>query len=232
MIMSSIGHSIKDKSTTKRSTLRSILLSIAMLSGLIGASTAMTGCSGKTDLAVLPAGSTVVALGDSLTFGYSVNREVAYPAILANLTGWNIVNAGINGNTSANVLARVDTIIAQKPDLVLLSVGGNDVLRRVPSQVTATNITATVQQLKAANISVILIAQPYFSASALFGRASDNPIYASIAKSEGIPLYSKRWSEVISNDALKSDQIHANAAGYRYFAEGLYTYLQENGVAR
>lgn len=218
--------------TKNKLNLRSLLLTIAMLSGVAGTSATLTGCSSKSDLAVLPAGSSVVALGDSLTYGYSVNRDLAYPAVLADMTGWRVLNAGVNGNTSANVLARIDTIITQNPDLVLLSVGGNDVLRRVPSEVTAANITMAIKQLKAADINVILIAQPYFSASALFGRASDNPIYASIAKSENVPLYSKRWSEVISNNALKSDQIHANAAGYRYFAEGLYAYLQDNGVAR
>lgn len=200
------------------------LLTAAML-------TVASGCSSDLNQDVLPVASKVVALGDSLTFGYSVDTEVAYPAILANLTGWKIINAGINGNTSADVLARIDTIVAQNPDLVLLSVGGNDVLRQVPSELTAANITATIQMLKAADIPIILIAQPYFSVSALFGRARDNPIYASIAESENIPLYSKRWSEILSSDALKSDQVHANAAGYRYFAEGLYEYLQEEGIA-
>lgn len=208
------------------SFIRSATVAIAIIS--------LNGCSNNEDVIelVLPTGSNVVALGDSLTYGYSVDRDLSYPAVLADMTGWKIINAGVNGNTSANVLGRIDTVIAQNPDLVLLSVGGNDVLRRVPSEVTAANITTAVKQLKAANIDVTLIAQPYFSASALFGRASDNPIYASIAKSENVPLYSKRWSEVISNNALKSDQIHANAAGYRYFAEGLYAYLQQNGVAR
>lgn len=208
------------------SFIRSATVAIAIIS--------LNGCSNNEDVIelVLPTGSNVVAIGDSLTYGYSVNRDLTYPAVLADMTGWKIINAGVNGNTSANVLGRIDTVIAQNPDLVLLSVGGNDVLRRVPSEVTAANITTAVKQLKAADIDVILIAQPYFSASALFGRASDNPIYASIAKSENVPLYSKRWSEVISNNALKSDQIHANAAGYRYFAEGLYAYLQQNGVAR
>ncbi|WLP95775.1 GDSL-type esterase/lipase family protein [Psychrobacter sp. M13] len=208
------------------SFIRSATVAIAIIS--------LNGCSNNEDVIelVLPTGSNVVALGDSLTYGYSVDRDLSYPAVLADMTGWKIINAGVNGNTSANVLWRIDTVIAQNPDLVLLSVGGNNVLRRVPSEVTAANITTAVKQLKAANIDVILIAQPYFSASALFGRASDNPIYASIAKSENVPLYSKRWSEVISNNALKSDQIHANAAGYRYFAEGLYAYLQQNGVAR
>ena len=67
------------------------------------------------------------------------------------------------------------------------------------------------------------------STSALFGKASDNPLYEDIAEAEGIPLYSDGWSTVLSDEALKSDKIHANAAGYRQFAEGLHDYLKDEG---
>ncbi|WP_265088782.1 GDSL-type esterase/lipase family protein [Psychrobacter immobilis] len=59
------------------------------------------------------------ALGDSLTYGYSASIETAYPAVLADLSQWKVMNAGVNGDTSADVLARVDDIIKQSPDLVL-----------------------------------------------------------------------------------------------------------------
>lgn len=199
---------------------------------LMSAAVATSSCSREQPKEYLPADSTVVALGDSLTYGYGATPQTSYPAILAELTGWQVINAGVNGNTSADVLARSAAIIAQNPDLVLLGVGGNDVLRRTESMTTKANITATIATIKAANIPVVLIAEPHFSSSALFGRASDNPIYKEIATSEEIPLYSKGWSEVLSDDSLKSDQIHANAAGYRHFAQGLYGYLQDEGLAR
>ena len=199
---------------------------------LMSAAVATSSCSREQPKEYLPADSTVVALGDSLTYGYGATPQTSYPAILAELTGWQVINAGVNGNTSADVLARSAAIIAQNPDLVLLGVGGNDVLRRTESMTTKANITATIATIKAANIPVVLIAEPHFSSSALFGRASDNPIYKEIATSEEIPLYSKGWSEVLSDDSLKSDQIHANAAGYRHFAHGLYGYLQDEGLAR
>lgn len=211
---------------------RTMKLTVVMRIALISIMAMMimtTSCSNEKSNSVLLADSTIVAFGDSLTYGYGADPQSAYPSVLATLTGLKVINKGVNGNTSADALARVDEIITLDPDLVLLGVGGNDVLRRVQSDMTTSNITATIRQLKTANINVILIAEPYFSASALFGRASDNPIYQQIAASENIPLYSKRWSEVISDESLKSDQIHANAAGYRYFAEGLYEYLQEEG---
>lgn len=199
--------------------------------GLV-ATLSMTGCGSEPQQDTLPAGSTVIALGDSLTYGYGASTETAYPAVLADLSHWTVINAGINGDTSADVLARVGDITAQNPDLVLLGMGGNDVLQRVQPETTRANITATIDTLKSANIDVILIAEPHFSASALFGRVSDNPLYEDIADAKDVPLYSGGWSAVLSDDTLKSDRIHANAAGYRQFAEGLHDYLQEEGVAR
>lgn len=192
----------------------------------------LTGCGSEPKQEALPAGSTVIALGDSLTYGYGASTETAYPAVLADLSKWKVINAGVNGDTSADVLARVSDITAQNPDLVLLGVGGNDVLQRVQPDTTRANIKATIDTLKSAEIDVVLIAEPYFSTSALFGKASDNPLYEDIAETKDVPIYSSGWSEILSDDALKSDQIHANAAGYRQFAEGLYEYLQDEGVAQ
>lgn len=207
------------------SFVRSAIIAIVIIS--------LNGCSNNENVIelVLPTGSTVIALGDSLTFGQGASLDASYPVALAELSNWKVVNTGINGNTSADVLARIEDVTAQNPNLVLLGVGGNDVLQRIEPETTRANITATIDKLQAANIPVVLIAQPHFSVSALFGKASDNPIYQDIADSEGILLYADGWSEVLSNDTLKSDKIHANNAGYRQFAEGLYEYLQEKGVA-
>lgn len=204
-----------------------------MLAGIgLSATISVTGCGSEPTQTALPAGSTVVALGDSLTYGYGANDETAYPTVLAELSKWNVVNAGVNGDTSADVLTRVNEITEQNPDLVLLGVGGNDVLQRIAPDTTRANIIATIDTLQSNNIDVVLIAEPYLSTSALFGKASDNPLYEDIAEAEDIPLYSDGWSTVLSDDALKSDKIHANAAGYRQFAEGLHEYLKDEGWVR
>ncbi len=201
-----------------------------MLAGIgLSATISVTGCGSEPTQTALPAGSTVVALGDSLTYGYGANDETAYPTVLAELSKWNVVNAGVNGDTSADVLTRVNEITEQNPDLVLLGVGGNDVLQRIAPDTTRANIIATIDTLQSKNIDVVLIVEPHLSTSALFGKASDNPLYKDIAEAEGIPQYSDGWSTVLSDDALKSDKIHANAAGYRQFAEGLHDYLKDEG---
>lgn len=190
----------------------------------------MVGCSDTPKMhAKIPRASTVIALGDSLTFGYGASKNQAYPAKLAEKTGWKVVNAGINGDTSEGVLNRVNSIIKQKPALVLLGIGGNDVLRKVSPSITTDNISQTISKLKAQNIPVVLIAEPHISASALFGKASDNPIYQKIAESQNVPLFADVWSEILSDDKLKSDQIHANADGYALFSEKLYAFLQKQG---
>lgn len=186
-------------------------------------------CSDTPKATKLAQGSRVVALGDSLTFGYGADKGQDYPSVLAGLTGWQIENMGVNGDTSQNVLDRLSAVIEKTPSLVLLGIGGNDVLRRVPANETKNNIIAIIKALKDKNIPVVLIAEPHLSASALFGKASDNPIYAEIASELSVPLLEKAWSNILSDEKLKSDQIHANNAGYQKFAEILYEFLKDMG---
>ncbi|WP_352257606.1 GDSL-type esterase/lipase family protein [Psychrobacter sp. TB55-MNA-CIBAN-0194] len=150
---------------------------LALASIGLAAAIGMTGCDSEPMQTALPTGSTVIALGDSLTYGYGANTETAYPTVLAELSKWRVINAGVNGDTSADVLTRVNEITEQNPDLVLLGVGGNDVLQRIAPDTTRANIIATIDTLQSKNIDVVLIAEPHLSTSALFGKASDNPLY-------------------------------------------------------
>lgn len=196
--------------------------------------TLLTACSKSPKNAKINSGSKVIALGDSLTFGYGATPETSYPTVLASKTGWHIINEGINGDTSEGVLNRLDKILEQSPNLILLGIGGNDVLQRVNPATTKANISQIVDNIKSANIPLVLIAEPYFSTSALFGSASDNPIYADIAKEKEVVLFAKGdggWSDILSDKSLKSDQIHANSTGYAKFADNLYEFLKEQGFA-
>lgn len=188
-------------------------------------------CSDTVTATKLPKQSKVAALGDSLTVGYGAGRGQDYPSVLAQLTGWNISNMGVNGDTSAQVLSRLQAVIDESPKLVLLSIGGNDVLRNIHPDKTTANIIAIIKNLQHKNIPVVLIAQPYLSMSVLFGQASDNPIYEQIADELTIPLLAKAWSKILSDERLKSDKIHANAEGYQQFARILFDYLKQLGYA-
>ena len=200
------------------------------ISALLAA--ALTACSKTAPHAALPAGSTILALGDSLTAGYGADAEAASPAVLASLTGWQIINGGVSGNTSAQALARLPALMRRQPQLVLVSIGGNDFLRKVPEADTRSNIRQIVQQIKAAGVPAVLVAVPYFTTGALFGRLSEHPMYEELAAELNVPLFKGAWAEVLGNKKLKSDQIHANAQGYRVFAEKMWAFLKQQGFAR
>ncbi|UOP05687.1 GDSL-type esterase/lipase family protein [Conchiformibius kuhniae] len=199
-------------------TRRRLLLSAAAL--------ALGACGGKP-YAPLPAGSRVLALGDSLTFGYGAPPEAAYPAQLAQISRWQVHNGGVSGDTAAQALARLPALLHAQPQLILLGIGGNDFLRRVPEAQTRDHISRIIAA--SAGIPLVLIAQPKPSLSAVFGHLDDHPLYAELAKQHDIPLFAGGWSAVLANRDLKSDAIHANAAGYRRFAERLAAFLKKQG---
>jgi acyl-CoA thioesterase I len=176
----------------------------------------------------VPPGATVLALGDSLTFGTGATPDTAYPAVLARLSGWNVVNAGVPGNTAAQALERLPALLAEhKPTLVLLSIGGNDFLRRLDEAATKATIERTVRAVLAAGAQLLLIAVPRPTLAAKFtGSLSDHPLYGELAESLKLPLHRQGWAEVLADEALKADAIHANAAGYDRFAQGLMATLR------
>lgn len=192
----------------------------------------LTACGNEPKGMALAPGATVLALGDSITFGTGAPPEASYPAVLAQLTGWNVVNAGVPGNVSAQALERQPGLLQQHaPALVLLSIGGNDFLRQMPEAQTREHIRQTVAQARAAGAQVLLVAVPRPSAaSALIGSLSDHPMYEDLARELGLPLHAKGWSRVLSDASLRSDAIHANAAGYETFARGLADTLRERGL--
>ena len=192
----------------------------------------LAACRRRQPLAALPAGTTVLALGDSITFGTGAAADGSYPAVLQQLTGWNVVNAGMPGDTSAAALARLPELLqSNAPKLVLVSIGGNDFLRRVPLAQTRANVRAICQQAAASGAQVLLVGIPEASALAAATRAlGDHALYGEIASELKLPLYAGGWARVLSDPALRSDAIHANTAGYERFARGLADTLRELGL--
>ena len=184
--------------------------------------------SGKKQTKIA-ADSTILALGDSLTYGYGASPAESYPAQLQKLTGWDIINGGISGDTSAQALSRLPALLQRKPKLVIISIGGNDFLRKLPEAETRNNIAEIIESVQKENIPAVLVGVPHLSVGALFGHLSDHPLYQELAEQYKIPLFEGAWSEILSDEKLKSDQIHANAAGYRIFAEKLEKFLREEG---
>lgn len=184
--------------------------------------------SGKKQTKIA-AGSTVLALGDSLTYGYGADPAESYPTQLQKLTGWDIINGGISGDTSAQALSRLPALLARKPKLVIVGIGGNDFLRKVPEEQTRANIAKIIETVQKENIPSVLVGVPHITLGALFGHLSDHPLYEDLSKEYGIPLFGGAWAEILGDNNLKSDQIHANGKGYRKFAEDLNQFLRKQG---
>lgn len=199
-----------------------------------GTSVAFVGCSRERVRGqAVPAGASVLALGDSLTFGTGATPEAAYPAVLATLTGWSVVNAGVPGHTSAQALERLPALLDEhRPALVLVSIGGNDFLRGVDPSATRANVQRICETARAAGAQVLLIAVPRPSAVAAVGLLSDHPLYGELAEALRLPLHRQGWAEVLADEALRSDRIHANAKGYEAFARGLLATLRASALLR
>lgn len=180
----------------------------------------------------VPPGARVLALGDSLTWGTGAPAEDAYPAVLARLTGWDVVNAGVPGDTTAQALARAPGLLAEhRPALVLLSIGGNDLLRRQDEGAARANIERIVRAARDGAAQVLLIAVPRPTVAArVTGSLSDHPMYAGLAEALVLPLHAGGWSEVLADERLRADAIHANADGYERFAQGLLATLRTAGL--
>lgn len=189
--------------------------------GLLAAALAGCGRDKKTAQPV-PPGSTVLALGDSLTFGTGASAETSYPTVLAGLTGWNVVNAGVPGDTSAQALARLPALLAEhQPKLVIVSIGGNDFLRKLPESDTRAHVHAICKQSLDAGAQVLLVAVPRATVAAALGQMTDHALYAEVAKDLKIPLQREAWGEVLAQPDLRADAVHANARGYAQFARSV-----------
>jgi lysophospholipase L1-like esterase len=186
----------------------------------------LAACDRSPTLPRLSQHDVIVAFGDSLTHGTGASDDAAYPAVLASLTGRTVINAGVPGETTASGLQRLPGVLAEhKPRLVLLCLGGNDMLRKQPAATTENNLRLLVRTIRASGAEVMLIAVPE---PKLFGGAPD--FYSRVAEDLRLPLEDDVFNEVLKDNRLKADPIHANAAGYHVVAERLAKFLQEAGA--
>jgi len=186
----------------------------------------LAACERAPTLSRLSPHDVILAFGDSLTHGTGASEDTAYPAVLASLTGRTVINAGVPGDTTTSALRRLPEVLAgYRPRLVLLCLGGNDMLGKQPESTTENNLRLLIQTIRASGAEVVLIGVPE---PKLFGGAPD--FYARVARDMRLPLEDEVFNEVLKDNRLKSDPIHANAAGYRVVAERLAEFLRKAGA--
>lgn len=174
---------------------------------------------------------TIAAVGDSLTAGYNVREDEAYPAQLEKKLhqagyNWRVVNAGISGETSSGTLSRADWILKLKPDIVILETGANDGLRGVDPDLTRRNIDKIVVKLQGSGAVVLLAGMRMLTNMGPAYTAKFAAIYPQIAKEHNLILVPFFLDKVSGDESLNlSDGIHPTGKGYAVVTENVYPYL-------
>ena len=173
----------------------------------------------------------LVVLGDSLTAGFGVAADEAYPARLQERLrregyDYRVINAGVSGDTTAGGLRRVDWVLRTKPAIVIVALGANDGLRGQPVAAMRDNLTRIVERLQAAGARVLVagmrVPPNYGDAYAREFAA----VFPTVARRTGVPLAPFLLDGVAAVAALnQADGIHPNAQGHAVMADRLWPYL-------
>ena len=115
----------------------------------------------------------VIAFGDSLVSGKGATKGHDFVSVLSNLVGVDIVNAGRSGDTTGSALKRLDAVLSREPDIAVVLLGGNDLLRFVPIDQRVGNITTIAERLRKAGAHVILVGLGSYPIDPFDGRLSD-----------------------------------------------------------
>ena len=208
-------------------TFRQVLKSAAAGPFVVALTLALSACSGPgSELPRLAPGDVILAFGDSLTHGTGAAREESYPAVLSRRIGFEVVNAGVPGEVSAKGLGRLPKVLEQvRPKLVILCLGGNDMLRRQDSAQTEANLKQMVQIIRSQNAAVVLLGVPE---PGLFLSTAD--VFERVAAELDVPLEDDIIPDLLGDNQYKSDHVHFNAAGYARLAEAVEALLRNHGA--
>jgi acyl-CoA thioesterase-1 len=192
----------------------------------------LTGCINREIKNLDSQGSRIICLGDSITFGYGVSPGQDYPTALSKMMSMPVVNLGIDGDTSAEALKRVDSdLLGRDPLLVIVEFGGNDFLRKVPAEEAADNIAKIVRKAQEKGAMAAIV-----DVSAGLLMSEYRGAYAKVAKENQAIFVPSVLSGIITNPGLKSDFLHPNSRGYQIVAQRVYRailpYLNRNNFLR
>lgn len=200
---------------------------IAMLVSL-----AAGGC--KEDGPTAPGGGShvIVAIGDSLTSGPGLRPDETYPALLQKMVAgerrdYRVVNAGVTGDTSSEALLRFDAALVPNTEIVILAIGGNDGLRKVPVATVDRNIATMIERAQARGIDVLLCQMEAPPLGGLSYTLEFHRIFARLADLYHVPLVPFFLLGIFGNNELDlNDTLHPNAAGHKVIADTIWPHLR------
>src|SRR5437588_1033397 len=225
------------------SLLTASLLTAALLSACGGAareSSASRGASATNAPTPQPAPATteetlpkIVAFGDSLTAGYGLAPKESYPALLQKMLDadgfkYEVVNAGVSGDTSAGGVRRVDwTLDSGRVRFVILELGANDFLRGQPVAETKKNLAEIIERCRSRGARVLLAGMYTTTDAGPDYERQIHEVFRSLAREHDVTLIPFFLEGVAGRDELnQEDHIHPNAEGAKSVAATVYRYLK------
>ena len=177
--------------------------------------------------------SRIVFLGDSLTAGYGVERDEAYPTIVAQMLkddGLDVdaVNAGVSGDTTAGGLRRLDWVLKQKPDILVVGLGGNDGLRGLDLRESEENLRQIIAKSRAAGAKVLLLGMMIPPNYGPDYTRQFQAIYPTLAKELNVPLVPFLLKDVGGEAKYNQrDGIHPTPDGHKIVAKNVEPQLRD-----
>lgn len=165
-------------------------------------------------------GTDIIAFGDSLVSGAGASKGNDFISVLSRKIGQPIVNLGVPGNTTADGLARIKELDAYDPKVVIVLLGGNDYLKRVPEETTFENLSRIIEYVHSKGAIVLLLGVK----GSFFGDRFSAEFDA-LSEKYQTAFVSNVLEGLFGNPNLMSDQIHPNDSGYRIIADRVYPVL-------
>lgn len=210
--------------------MRSILPSFTRLTFRIAALVAFLG-------ALAPAYASepvrILAFGDSITAGYGLAEQDTLPTRLAealNKMGRPVImiNGGVSGDTTADGVTRLDWSLADKPQIMILALGGNDMLRGLDPKATRANLDAIIQKAKGAGVEIVLVGMLAAPNLGSEYKAAFDAIYPELAKAHNLLFMPFLLQDVVQDSDLnQADGIHPNGNGVAIIVRNLLPYITQ-----
>ena len=174
----------------------------------------------------------IVAIGDSLTSGHGIGKELAYPAVLqeklaASGFDYELVNAGVSGDTSTGALRRLSRALDGDVRVLVVAIGANDGIRGVPTATVKSNVSQIISTAHARGISVVLCGMEALPIHGMEYSVAFHNAFADLAARFKVMFVPFLLKDVILDlNMLQPDRIHPNAAGARRIADNVWPYLE------
>ncbi|WP_347356802.1 arylesterase [Bdellovibrio sp.] len=172
-------------------------------------------------------------MGDSLTEGYGVAKDAAFPAVLekklheAGKKEWTVINAGVSGSTTASGISRMKWVFKSKPDAVILALGANDGLRGLKIEDSEKHLAQAIEYAQGQKVKVIL-GGLYMPPN--YGKAYTDQfkkMYETLAKKYKVTFIPFILDKVAGNPKYNlADGIHPNEEGHKIIADNVFTALK------